>query len=256
MGLRASACTATLRVTGGDPTLRDKTPRAVKRVARRLRDRIGNPQDKAGLRRGASPGDVAALFTEIRDIPGWFTLDDCSHFALALRMQDALAVAGDLLEIGSYHGRSAAVLARHVRPGQRLIVCDAFQHETEDPYDHRPTPQRLRANVRRVNPTLDDAQLEIFEGYSHDLRLDEGTRLRFAHVDGGHGREIVLGDLERLSPHVVRGGILVLDDVGHPSWPGVSAALAEFVARSDEFRVVADLNRHGAIGRKAYLVRP
>jgi hypothetical protein len=37
--------------------------------------------------------------------------------------------------------------------------------------------------------------------------------------------------------------------------PGVTAAVNSFLKRFKEFNVLADLNRHGDLGRKIYLCR-
>src|SRR5258706_12290334 len=76
---------------------------------------------------GAEPAPlVHDVWKLARALPGWFTVDDCGHFALVLELQAALGVRGDLLEIGAYHGRSACALGHHARPGQRVILRGRF----------------------------------------------------------------------------------------------------------------------------------
>ena len=67
-------------------------------------------------------------------IPGWFNLDDIAHFTLVLETQTTSGICGDLLEIGCYHGRSAAVLAMHLGANERLFLADAFDLPLKDPY--------------------------------------------------------------------------------------------------------------------------
>ena len=200
------------------------------------------------------PGPTALAFEQLRQVPGWFTYDDAAHFSLVLGMQSAAGLRGDLLEIGTFHGRSTMLLARHLGPGERLTVCDPFQ--TGDVYvGNPPTPEVLRRNVQTANPDLDDDALEVHATYSTDLVLDPDRRFRFAHVDGSHERADVAHDLELVDRHLVEGGVVVCDDHDHPDWPGVTQAVVDFRAAHPEYVEVADLNRHAESGRKLYLVR-
>lgn len=205
--------------------------------------------------RDARPGQTAEMFRQITDVPGWFTYDDAAHFSLALRVQSALGVRGDILEIGSYHGRSTAFLAACLQDGEVLTVCDPFQIGdvyVEDP----PTPDGLRRNVARAVPGFDQAQLEVREAYSTDLDLGDERRFRFVHVDGSHLAPDVLHDLRLAHRHLAPGGIIVADDYQHPDWPGVTEAVGQFLAEATDLIEVADLNRHAESGRKLYLTRP
>jgi predicted O-methyltransferase YrrM len=194
-------------------------------------------------------------FEPLVDVPGWFNVDDCGHFHLILSMQSNLGLRGDVLEIGSYHGRSTAVMAACLQPGERIVVCDAFEAETDDPYSDRPSPEKLLANIAKVNPGLDTSRIVIHKCYSNDLKLGAEERFRFVHVDGGHALEQALFDLNLCKPHVVPQGIIALDDNAHPGYPGVEEAARRFLQENSDIRVLADLNRHGAMGRKLYLIK-
>jgi predicted O-methyltransferase YrrM len=160
---------------------------------------------------------------------------------------------GDLLEIGCYHGRSAALLAMYLRPDERLVVCDAFDLPLRHSYGDSATPEILWRNLQTAVPQLCRESVEIHHGYSHDLQLAETVRFRFAHIDGGHDRDQVLHDLRLCASHVLPGGIIALDDYFHPDYVGVTEGAQLFLKERDDFQVLADLNRRGALGRKLYL---
>jgi len=197
---------------------------------------------------------IRDVFRTIKSIPGWFNVDDCGHFYLLLSYQSAVGLVGDLLEIGSYHGRSTALMARCLRPGESIFVCDAFQSTTEDPYSDKPSRDNLVANIRRVNPDLELERIVIHACLSNDLRLHPEQRFRFIHIDGGHSVQQTYSDLELCSRHVLSRGVIVVDDYHHRDYPGVAEGTDAFLQRYDAFDVLADLNRHGALGRKLYLV--
>lgn len=233
--------------------------RIINRLRRRLlRSRYGRRFDsrhRMHLAEGAQHGPAAALFQSISGIPGWFTFDDTVVFSLILDSQRALGIQGDVLEIGSYHGRSTVVLAAHLAPGERLLVCDAFESETSDHYGNRPTPEKVRANVARVAGSAAADAVDIYQGLSTSLTLPAGQRLRFAHIDGGHDEETVLHDIRLAYRNLVGGGVLALDDFQHPRWPGVTAGIDRARREITDLSVIGDFNRRGELGRKLYLMK-
>jgi hypothetical protein len=200
----------------------------------------------------ARPGPLASLYEEIKTLPGYFTYDDVIAFTLLLNIQSSSGVTGDLLEIGSYHGRSAAVIGRCVQPGERFIVCDTFDRPGQEMYPNPSSPEALRQTLARLAPDLQ--QVDIRASRSDELDLD-GVILRFAHIDGGHSFDVALHDLRFTASHLAPNGIIAVDDYQHPDWQDVTAAVDTFVAESG-FGVIADVNRWGESGRKIYLGRP
>ena len=188
-------------------------------------------------------------------IPGWMNLDDLAHFTLVLQTQTAAGLHGHLLEIGCYHGRSAAAMAMQLQPGERLWLVDAFDLPGTERYGDRPSPEAVRANLARAAPSLTPDRVEIIYADSRSLSLPSGLRLRFAHIDGGHEPDTVLADLATCAAHLLPAGILAVDDYAHPQYPGVTAAVDAFLKARPQWRIVADLNRGGALGRKLYLHR-
>ena len=232
--------------------LRDKRRRAKRLNA----NHAGYLRASTARRDIGEPGPlITDLFEPIKDVPGWFNVDDCGHFFLILSLQSASGLPGDLLEIGSYHGRSTAVMARCLGPGERIVVCDAFQADTDDRYAQKPSPENLLANVERVNPGLDRDRIVIHPCLSNDLKLDDKERFRFIHIDGGHSAEQAYFDLQLCTRYLLPGGVIAMDDYHNERWPGVAEGTDRFLKENPQLRVLADLNRHGALGRKLYLVR-
>ena len=203
---------------------------------------------------GAVPATlITDVFDKIRQMPGWFNVDDCAHFSLILRMQTAMGMTGDVLEIGSFHGRSTCLLAYCLRPTEILHVCDAFERPSDGKYAVHATQARLWENLTTVNPELSRSAVVIHDCYSTDLKLDESQRFRFVHVDGGHTKDVALNDLRLCAKHMLPHGIMAVDDYAHHSFPEVTEAVDAFLVERSDYQVLADLNRHGAMGRKIYL---
>ncbi|MHC4976633.1 MAG: class I SAM-dependent methyltransferase [Planctomycetota bacterium] len=161
------------------------------------------------LRPEATPGalyrDVIARFP---DIPGFFNEDDAMHFHLVLTMQTHMGLTGDILEIGSFHGRSAALLAYCLQPNERLVINDVFNSDGDGHYDSKPTVENLTRNILVVNPELDASRLDIRSGLSTSLEITADHRFRFAHIDGAHDADTARHDITLASRHMLAHGII------------------------------------------------
>ena len=240
--------------------LRQLVPESLKRAIYRRKGEVLSHSDY--LRESTSYADIGeagplikSIFERIKDVPGWFNVDDCGHFFLVLSYQSAIGFKGDLLEIGSYHGRSTALMAKCLQSDERIVVCDAFESDTDDKYVNKPSPENLVSNIGRINPGIEKDRIVIHQCLSNDLRLASEELFRFVHIDGGHSAEQAYFDLKLCSKHVVPGGIIVMDDYHNKQWPGVTEGTDRFLSESRDITILADLNRHGALGRKLYLTK-
>jgi len=227
-------------------------PGPLYRGLRRLSWHLG----RGGMPSSIQPGPfLSRVYARVNAIQGWLKPEDAAQFSLLLNAQSGLGLRGDILEIGCYHGRSSALLALHLQPDERLVVCDAFDLPVAEPYAPTPTPLTLRSNLQGVVPGLRGEALEIHRCLSHELRLPESARFRFVHVDGAHDEAACAHDLRLAARHLLPGGIIAVDDYEHPHYPGVAAAARGFLAANPDFQVLGDVNRVGALGRKLYLCR-
>lgn len=176
------------------------------------------------------------------DIPGWIDYEEAKVFAALLQTQTSEGIVGDILEVGVYHGRSAAVEAAYLRHGEHLVLVDTFRYvSAEDVW----------TNIHRVLPFLKRDSVEFWVMRSQAPFPDR--RFRFAYIDGGHSKTEVVADLRKFAPMVMDGGFLVIDDYDSEDWPGVTKAVDLFLADGG-FRVVIDMDS-AAAGRKLYMVR-
>ena len=231
-----------------------RLPSPIYRVLRRIQQRIVKPHPTQ-----ISTPNPGPMYTNVvprlAAIPGWFNIDDLAHFSLVLETQTTGGIHGDLLEIGCYHGRSAAVLAMHLQASECLFLADAFDLPLDDPYGDTPTPEQVWQNLANAVPDLPRERVSIQRAYSNDLQLPPDTNLRFAHIDGGHDATTVGEDLSFCAKYLMPGGVIAIDDFAHPQYPGVTEAVNKFLGYQASFRILADLNRSGALGRKLYLAR-
>ena len=176
---------------------------------------------------------LAGVLRLVDGIPGMTDHDKAD--ALVEAMRDA--PWGDVVEIGSWWGRSAALLlllARHHGIGPLLCV---------DPWDQGRLAQGVEALDRASARADADRAFRIFlanlsplaagdanylrapssEGaaaYGPELRVDTehfghtryGGRIALLHIDGNHGAESAAEDVRLWTPHVRPGGWIVIDD--------------------------------------------
>lgn len=170
------------------------------------------------------------------DIQGWFMPIDQAGFAWTLAFQAATEPPGDLLELGTYRGKAAILMGKHLRPGERLTVCDLFDEvathaavdATEQRFFRRDLPARaeFERNWLAFHPVLPDIVQGPTEGIA--ARLAPAS-VRFAHIDAGHTYAAVRTDIASCRRLVRPGGILAFDDWRKAGTPGVAAAMWEAI---------------------------
>lgn len=163
-------------------------------------------------------------------IPGWFSPPDAYIFCLIAEAQQQASLAGDILEIGAYQGKSAILLGHLLGADDRLVVCDLFgaparsqdnQRESTEWYDGL-TLSTFLANYRRFHeqPPI------IYRCPSSDIPLEERKpKFRIVHIDGSHQFADVSADIALARSATVPGGVVILDDYRSAHCPGVAAAV-------------------------------
>lgn len=177
--------------------------------------------------------------TSFYDIPGWFRWLDMTMFETLLETQ-ADSAPGVLVEMGTYLGKSAVVIGRHVRPADRFVAIDLFGdtdmlgHSAPDQANRRESQKSYKTLTRRqfetnylaLHPELPD----IVQGPSSMItdHVAPGTA-RFVHVDASHMYDHVRVDAANTRALMRPGGVAVFDDFRSEHTPGVSAAVWEAV---------------------------
>ena len=175
--------------------------------------------------------DLQRYLAAADDWPGWFHHTDRQLFQLADSVQQRHGPEGDLLEIGVFLGKSAALLGLLRHGAQRLVACDVFDSV---PYPDEATVRESReffqglsrSEFERRYLSVHTELPEIIEDLSSTL-LDHGLSrtFRFAHVDAGHTYAAVRDDARLVRELLVPGGLAVFDDWRTGHVPGVHAAV-------------------------------
>ena len=162
---------------------------------------------------------VREYLQHTHDVEGWFFPIDAHLFGMIDEIQKREGISGNLFEIGVHHGKTALFLARMAAPGESLGVCDVFEQQELN----RDRSGEGNREIFLRHMATHGFEARVFAKLSSALTTeDTTTRCRFVHVDGGHHPEDVLNDLHVAERALLPEGVVAVDDVFNPNWPGVS----------------------------------
>jgi predicted O-methyltransferase YrrM len=162
------------------------------------------------------------------------------------------AKVGPLVEIGTYLGKSAILLAAAAaKHGRKLVTVDHHRGSEE----HQPgweyhEPDLVDPQAGRIDTlpgarrTLREAGVEdavvLVVGRSPDIAALWSTPLGFVFIDGGHTDEAARADYAGWAPHVAPGGLLAIHDVFPDPADGGQAPYRIFRRALDEGEFAED----------------
>lgn len=227
----------------------------------------------------------ANLCELVEGIDGWTPEDQL--FALYLTALYTKGLEGDVLEIGSWCGRSSVVLGKAAQQlGVKLHCVDLFPNK-EDWYENadgtysfaveidgekyggygtqtvykEPFENAILSMYNKQNK----GTLEIFKeniknrGLENIIKPYKGDssvfdkifqgKLRFAFVDGDHSYEATRKDIEVVENYLVCGGFIAFDDA-FSYYEGVNEAIREFIIDSKKYDLYQQVTRKCFIARK------
>jgi hypothetical protein len=214
---------------------------ALRRQEQRKRKRKSPPQP---LRR--EPGLKAAMGAVKGH--GRTRLDRARLATLWRAASNVAHVPGMLAEVGTYRGGSAYFIAATFRAmlGHELpfVVIDTFEGHPRTKLSQQDEGQQAKPDMF-ASTSFEDVVQYLSRFQQITVRQGEFSQLaptlpeqpyRFVHLDVDlyeSTRGCIAYFAQRLSP----GGVIVLDDYGKPSCPGVAPAVKEFLADSPGFQL-------------------
>lgn len=149
------------------------------------------------------------------DVRGWLDPDEG-------RLLGEVSEGKDVLEIGSYAGRSSICIARKANS---LHCCDYFDGRgTAVPEQ---TFDAFMANITKYGVLEKITVLDPDKQFARDA-------YDVVFIDGDHSKESVEADIERSLPALRDGGLLVFHDYQSPVDPGVTEAVDDLLASGAE----------------------
>jgi hypothetical protein len=182
-------------------------------------------------------GTFLEVFASLRNVEGWMT----KYQARRLWDRAGVLAPGDrIVEIGSYHGRSAIVLASSAVEGVEVIAIDPHggndrgpqQYEgelAEGQRDH----ETFVANITRAG-VID--RIRHVRKASQDATGDVPGSVELLYIDGAHRYHPAKADIERWGAKVAPGGTLLIHDTF--SSVGVTLAIGATLLVGPRFRYI------------------
>ena len=168
-----------------------------------------------------------------RQVEGWIEPGALALTTLICEAQAELEVAGAFAEIGVHHGRFFIALCLLRAAGERAVAIDIFedQHLNMDGSGLGSRRQLLN-NIDRHVGSHDGVLLHKADSLT--VRPQEildllGSKVRVFSVDGCHTHEHTESDIHLAAQVLAPGGVVIVDDIFNPDWPGVISGAQAFL---------------------------
>lgn len=192
---------------------------------------------------------LSQSYERVRGMSSRFAAAICGHL---IRRQSALGIGGELVEIGTFEGRFFIAMALGLAPGEKALGIDRFD------WPNAGVEARFLANCAAHGLASDrylSWKADSREITAGDLREKLAQRpVRFVHIDSHHSRACLTNDLELVDPLLHRDGIVCLDDMLHPGYPMLAAAVFAYLVRHPEMRLVCVIDREDIVAAAKFLI--
>jgi predicted O-methyltransferase YrrM len=179
--------------------------------------------------------DFAAALAAARRTEGWLTDDQARRL---WERAGEVTDGGRIVEIGSFRGRSAIILARRAAPSVEVVAIDPHAGSDRGPQEIAADAARGEADHAAFLHNLERAG--VLARVNH-LRLTSHAALDalpagvdLLYVDGAHRYVPALEDLRNWGARVRTGGVLLVHDAF--SSVGVSLAIGRALLAGRDFR--------------------
>ena len=201
------------------------------------------------------PDGFHRRLAEIRElalgIPGLTTSRELDFLAMLAACPTA---SGEILEIGSFRGRSTVALSLAASMGGEgsVVAVDPMVMPSAADADTDAEPERCRALLGNLARCGVAHKVEFHQTFSGELAKRWDRKLRLLWIDGLHTYDGVKIDFDGFAPHLADGAIIAIHDVLHVM-PGPIRVFAEDVLLSRSFGAAGLC---GAIGWAQYHADP
>lgn len=144
----------------------------------------------------------------------WFP--EQSQTALAFLVKETIGVPGDIIEIGSWEGRSTVALANAAWPAH-VHAVDTWKGSPGEISAELAKQRNIYATFNQNIAELTDGNVVVHRmGWRHFFLHRDPTPIRLLFIDAEHSYKEVRENIEAALPHMSPGGVVCGDDAHHP----------------------------------------
>ena len=163
----------------------------------------------------------------MRKMPGKCNAEAMTYLCELAQDLDA---EGWLIDLGTYHGRSAMVLVQATlrgRKGRYIITVDNYTEgpDAKDPSAGNPPDFWLVKNRLKCRSRVHFVYGDVAEVPP----ICQGQPIALVFADADHSEEGTRAVIETWAPLIVPGGLMVFDDYGNDRWPDVKPTVDEMM---------------------------
>ncbi len=175
------------------------------------------------------------------NLAGWFYPQSAAIWDILLGYQEANQIIGNLLEIGVFQGKSAAMAALHSHGDETCVFVDPMPLEA------------VRQHLEQIAPNAKCQYIQEMSQYlpRHSFVREAARDFRWIHIDGEHSAQAVYNDLAIAEVLLSDRGIVVIDDFFSACYPQITQATFRFL-EANPGRLMLMLCGYN----KGYLCRP
>ncbi|EEC44291.1 predicted protein [Phaeodactylum tricornutum CCAP 1055/1] len=155
-------------------------------------------------------------------------------FSMALsEIQHSSNIFGSVGELGVHHGRFTSCLFITARENEKLVIADIFEQQNKNE-DKSGNGDKAKFMEGLAVYGLEEKDLHtVFTGSTLEIPMNWSQKrnfepFRLVSVDAGHTELLTKNDITIASCNLLIGGIIVLDDVLHPHWLGVTEGIFNY----------------------------
>ncbi len=186
----------------------------------------------------------ATWWSHATRVDGWLAKREGK---LLYTLASVFHATGDIIEIGSYKGKSTLLLASPLRISKRGHVIAVDPHNGDITLHAPKFPSTLHA----FKQTIREAHLENYVTVYRMTSLAAAKKYRgvtdILFIDGLHDYDHASEDFSAWFPYVKNGGIIIFHDA-YCGIPGVGQAAREVLRRPD-------ISGVGAVGSMIYVIK-
>ena len=181
-----------------------------------------------------SPTRFEDALAAVRDVEGWLSDDQARVLWERAR---SVAPGGRIVEIGSYRGRSAIVMARAAAGAAEVVAIDPHAGTDRGPQEITTSAEHGERDVETFRGNLERAGVagvvEHVRQPSQEALSSVDGSADVLYVDGAHRYRPARDDIARWGERVRPGGTMLIHDAF--SSIGVTLALARVLFLSSDF---------------------